>query len=80
MRPRGRIDSVTAAVGEAAGALRRRREARRPYVKVYDDDGIGWLLAPDAAQAQALAAAAEAMVDTVDAAEDDDRERTKARK
>ena len=35
-RPRGRMDSVTAAVGEAAGALRRRREGRRPYAKVYD--------------------------------------------
>lgn len=80
MRPRGRIDSVTAAVGEAAGALRRRREARRPYVKVYDDDGTGWLLPPDSAEAQALAAAAEAMVDTADAAEDDDRDRLKARK
>ena len=74
------MDSVTAAVGEAAGALRRRREARRPYVKVYDDDGIGRLLAPDAAVAQALAAAAEAMVDTADAAEEGDRDRAEARK
>ena len=80
MRPRGRIDSVTAAVGEAAGALRRRREARRPYVKVYDDDGMAQVLAPDSPEAQALTAAAEAMVDTADAAEDDDREPAKARK
>lgn len=80
MRPRGRIDSVTAAVGEAAGALRRRREARRPYAKVYDEDGTGWLLPPESTEAQALAAAAEAMVDTVDAADDDESDRAKGRK
>jgi hypothetical protein len=67
-------------VGEAAGALRRRREARRPYVKVYDDDGLAQLLAPDSAEAQALTAAAEAMVDTADAVEDDDHDPAKARK
>ena len=67
-RPRARMDSVTAAVGEAAGALRRRREARRPYAKVYDDEGIARLLEPDSALAQDLIAAAEAMVDAVDAA------------
>lgn len=67
-RPRGRMDSVTAAVGEAAGALRRRREARRPYAKVYDDEGVAQLLAPESALAQDLIAAAESMVDAVDAA------------
>jgi hypothetical protein len=67
-RQRGPIDSVTAAVGEAAGALRRRREARRPYAKLYDADGMARLLAPDSALAQDLIAAAEAMVDAVDAA------------
>jgi hypothetical protein len=67
-------------VGEAAGALRRRREARRPYVKLYDDDGVAQLLAPDSPEAQVLTAAAEAMVDTADAAEDDDHDAPKARK
>jgi hypothetical protein len=67
MKPRGRIDSVTAAVGEAAGALRRRRDARRPYAKVYDADGFAQLLAPDSSTAQGLIDAAEAMVDAVDA-------------
>jgi hypothetical protein len=67
VRPRGRIDSVAAAVGEAAGALRRRREARRPYVKVYAEDGLARLLAPDSREGQALIDAAEAMVDAVDA-------------
>jgi hypothetical protein len=67
VRPRGRIDSVTAAVGEAAGALRRRRESRRPYAKVYDDEGFARLLPPDSPVAEALIAAADAMVDAVDA-------------
>jgi hypothetical protein len=67
-RQRGPIDSVTAAVGEAAGALRRRREARRPYAKVYEEDGIARLLAADSALAQELIAAADAMIDAVDAA------------
>lgn len=67
MRPRGRRDSVAAAVGEAAGALRRRRLARRAYAKVYDEDGYASVVAPESAQAEALIAAAEAMVDAVDA-------------
>ena len=67
MKQRGRIDSVAAAVGEAAGALRRRRESRRPYAKVYDEDGFGSVLALDSATALDLIDAAEAMVDAVDA-------------
>ena len=67
-RPRGRMDSVSAAVGEAAGALRRRREGRRAYAKVYDGDGYATLLAPDASLAQELIAAADAMIDATDAA------------
>jgi hypothetical protein len=67
-RPRGRMDSVTAAVGEAAGALRRRREGRRPYAKVYDEDGYARVVAPDAPLAQELIAAADAMIDATDAA------------
>jgi hypothetical protein len=66
VRPRGRRDSVTAAVAEAAGALRRRRLSRRAYAKVYDEDGYGSIVAPDSPQAEALIAAAEAMVDAVD--------------
>jgi hypothetical protein len=75
MKQRGRIDSVAAAVGEAAGVLRRRRESRRPYAKVYDDDGFGRLLAPDSAAAQDLIDAAEAMVDAVDAGHTSDARR-----
>jgi len=62
------MDSVTAAVGEAAGALRRRREGRRPYAKVYDGDGYATLVAPDDPLAQELIVAAEAMIDATDAA------------
>jgi hypothetical protein len=63
---------VTAAVGEAAVALRRRREGRRPYAKVYDEDGAAQVLAPDSPSARALIAAGEALVDAVDAAQDQD--------
>ena len=62
------MDSVTAALDEAAGALLLMREARRPYANFYDDDCIARLLEPDSALAQELIAAAEAMVDAVDAA------------
>ena len=71
MRPRNRIDSVTAAVGDAAGALRRRREARQPYAKVYDAEGMAWLLDPASPEGQALLGAAEALVDAVDAGRGD---------
>jgi hypothetical protein len=67
VKPRGRMDSVSAAVGEAAASLRRRREGRRPYAKVYDDQGVARVLDPASAQAAELIAAAEAMVDAVDA-------------
>ena len=67
MKPRGRMDSVSAAVGEAAASLRRRREARRPYAKVYDARGVARVLEPTSPQAADLIAAAEAMVDAADA-------------
>ena len=67
MRPRGRRESVTAAVGEAAGALRRRRLARQAYAKVYDEDGYGSVLPADLAQAEGMISAAEALVDAADA-------------
>lgn len=67
MKQRGRMDSVAAAVGEAASALRRRRESRRPYAKVYDEDGYAQLLPADSTVSAALIGAAEALVDAVDA-------------
>lgn len=70
MKPRGPIDSVTAAMGDAATALRRRREARQPYVKLWD--AAGDVRMPDAAspQAQALIDVAAGMVDAVAVAPD----------
>jgi putative heme iron utilization protein len=54
---------VTGVVGDAAGALRRRREGRRPYAKLYAEDGRLTMLAPDSDRAQAMIEVAEAMVD-----------------
>ena len=67
MKPRNRAESVAAAVGELAGALRRRREAREPYVRVHDAQGRVRTLGPSDPGARALLDAAEAMVDAVDA-------------
>ena len=68
MKPRGRLDSLTAAVGDVAGALRRRREGREPYVRLHD--GRGRVRAVDASseEAEPLLDAAAAMVDAADAA------------
>jgi hypothetical protein len=63
MKPRGRMDSVNAAVGDLAGALRRRREGREPYVRLHDEDGRVRALDLDTAEAEALLDAAEALVD-----------------
>jgi hypothetical protein len=63
MRSRSRLDAVTGVVGDAAGALRRRREARRPYAKLYAADGDTWLLDPAGEQAGDLLDTAASMVD-----------------
>lgn len=63
MRSRGPFDAVTGVVGDATGALRRRREARRPYAKLFDERGDTWLLDPQGEQAQELLDTAAAMVD-----------------
>ena len=67
MKPRNRAESVVAAVGDLAGALRRRREAREPHVRVHDAQGRVRTLGAVDPRAQALLDAAEAMVDAVDA-------------
>jgi hypothetical protein len=64
MKQRGRFDAVTGVVGDAAGALRRRRTARQPYAKLYDGDEVR-VLDPDSAQGQGLIETATAMVDAV---------------
>ena len=70
MKPRGRMDSLNAAVGDLAGALRRRREGREPYVRVHDEAGRVRSLDLDTAEAEAVLDAAEAMVDATAARSD----------
>jgi hypothetical protein len=67
VRPRGRIDSLTAAVGDMAGALRRRREGREPYVRLYDEAGRPRAVDPASPLGEALLDAAAAMVDAAEA-------------
>jgi hypothetical protein len=67
VRPRGRIDSLTAAVGDMAGALRRRREGREPYVRLYDEVGRPLAVDPAGLVGEALLDAAAAMVDAAEA-------------
>jgi hypothetical protein len=63
MRSRGPLDAVTGVVGDAAAGLRRRREARRPNVKLYDESGDVRVLDPDDERAVAMLETAAAMVD-----------------
>jgi len=63
MKPRGRMDSLNAAVGDLAGALRRRREGREPHIRLHDAEGRVRALDLEDEQAEALLDAAEAMVD-----------------
>jgi hypothetical protein len=70
MKPRGPMDSLNAAVGDLAGALRRRREGREPYVRVHDEAGRVRSLDLDTAQAETLLDAAEALVDATAARSD----------
>ena len=65
MRSRGPLDAFSGVVGDAATALRRRRIARRPYAKLYDETGDVRVLDPEGEQARALHEAAAAMVDAV---------------
>ena len=63
MKPRGRLDAVTGVVGDAAGALRRRREGRRPYVKLYAADGQVTMLDAESEAGDALIDVAASMLD-----------------
>jgi predicted component of type VI protein secretion system len=67
MRPRGRIESVGAAVGDAARALRRARGRREARVRLYDERGQALTLDPADERARAIAEEAAAMIDAVDA-------------
>jgi hypothetical protein len=63
VRQRGPLDAVTGVVGDAAGALRRRREKLRPWVKLYTADGSVAMLDPASEDAEALLEIAASMVD-----------------
>jgi hypothetical protein len=63
MKPRGPLDAFTGVVGDAAVALRRRREGRRPYVKLYDEAGDVRILDPESDEAAVMIEVASAMVD-----------------
>lgn len=63
MRSRGPLDAVTGVVGDAAAGLRRRRVARRPFVKLYGESGDVRVLDPEDERGQALLEIAAAMVD-----------------
>ncbi len=74
MKPRGPMDSLNAAVGDLAGALRRRREGRGPYIRLHDADGRVRSVDPSTPEGEALLDAAQAIVDTAragDATDDD---------
>ena len=62
MRERGPLDAVTGVVGDAAGALRRRREKTRSWVKLYAADGSLAMLDPASQDAEALLEIAASMV------------------
>lgn len=66
MKRRGTVDSVAAAVGDVAGALRRRREDREPRVRLYDEIGNVRAVLAESEQGAVLLAAASAMVDAAD--------------
>jgi hypothetical protein len=68
VKPRGRIDSVTAAVGDMAGALRRRREGREARVRLYDRTGTMIAVDPAGEHAEALLDRAAEMLDLTDVA------------
>ena len=57
-------------MGDAATALRRRREARQPYVKLWDAAGDVRMPDPASPEAQALIDVAGGMVDAVAVAPD----------
>jgi hypothetical protein len=63
VRARGPLDAFAGVVGDAAVALRRRREGRRPYVKLYDEAGDVQVIDPESDQAIEMIEVASTMVD-----------------
>lgn len=67
MRPRGRMKSLGAAMGDAARALRRASGSLEVRVRLYDEHGQALTLDPADERARAIAEEAAAMIDAVDA-------------
>jgi hypothetical protein len=65
MRRRGRLGSVGAAVGDLASAVRRARNARATYVRIYDASGHGRTLDPASKEAKAALQAANRLLEGV---------------
>jgi len=63
VKSRGPLDAVTGVVGGAAAGLRRRREARRPYVKLYAESGDVRMLDVAEGPGEAMLETAATMVD-----------------
>lgn len=62
MKRRRRIDSVTSAVEDIAGSLRRRREARELRIRLHGADGKVRTVDPTSDEAQDLVEAADTLL------------------
>ena len=62
MKPRRPIDSLTSAVEDLAGSLRRRRESRELRVRLHTADGKVRTLDPASDEAAPLVDAADALL------------------
>jgi hypothetical protein len=65
VRRRGRLGSVSAAVGDLAAAVRRARDARAVYVRTYDSVGHATTLDPASEEAKAALEAANRLLSGV---------------
>jgi hypothetical protein len=62
MRRRGRLGSLSAAVGDLAAAVRRARDARAVYVRTYDEQAHATTLDPASEEAKAALQAANLLL------------------
>jgi hypothetical protein len=63
VRRRGRLGSLSAAVGDLAAAVRRARDARAVYVRIYDARGRATTLDPASEEAKAALQAANLLLE-----------------
>jgi hypothetical protein len=62
VKPRRPIDSLTSAVEDITGSLRRRRQSRELRVRLYDADGKVRTLDPASDEATAIVEAADELL------------------